>query len=92
MSDRAIAILRWFLLVSVVLNVLQATILFSFFERHIFQAWAGFNERWGRQVPALMRNERMHRFWPWFMAAVLFALWWYFGTPAGIAFLHNSRK
>ena len=92
MSDRAITIVRWFLLVSVVLNILQATILFSFFERRIFQAWAAFNERNGAKVPALMLDKRMHRVWPWFMAVVLLALWWYFGTPGGNAFLHNARR
>ena len=92
MSDSAINMLRWVLLVSVVLNILQATVLFTFFERRIFQPWLAFNDRRGARVPALMRDERIRRFWPWFMAAALLALWWYFGTPAGTSFLHNAAR
>lgn len=92
MSDNAIAILRWVLLISVVLNILQATVLFSFFERRIFQPWVALNERRGAKVPRAMRNERIRRSWPWFMAVVLLALWWYFGTPAGMSFLHSAVR
>jgi len=92
MSDSAINILRWVLLVSVVLNILQATVLYTFFERRIFQPWVAFNARRGAKVPASMRDERVRRFWPWFMAVALLALWWYFGTPTGMAFLHNAAR
>jgi hypothetical protein len=92
MSDSAINVLRWVLLASAVLNILQATVLFSFFERRIFQPWTAFNDRRGIKVPTSMRDERMRRFWPWFMAVALLSLWSYFGTPAGIAFLHNARR
>ena len=87
MSDKTIAVVRWILLASVLINIFQATLLFNFFERRVFQPWFSLNERKGGKVPAIMRDERMHRVWPFFMAFVLFVLWWYFGTAGGVAFL-----
>jgi hypothetical protein len=92
MTDRAIEILRWFLLASVVMNVLQATILFGFFQRRVFQPWYALSERKGGRVPTIMRDERMHRFWPLFMAVFCLVVWWYFGTPSGVEFLHKAMR
>ena len=90
MSDKAINIVRWFILVSVVINILQATILFEVFERWLFRPWLAMNERAGGRVPAIMRDERMHRFWALLMAIVSGGIWWYLGTPVGAAFLRKA--
>jgi hypothetical protein len=39
-----------------------------------------------------MRDQRMHRIWPLFMAVVFLILWWYFGTPNGVAFLRKAAR
>ena len=91
MSDKAIAVVRWVLLASVLINVLQATLLFHFFERRVFQPWYALTERMGGSVPPIMRNERMHRLWPLFIAIVFLGLWWYLGTPSGVALLRESN-
>jgi hypothetical protein len=90
LSDKAINILRWFILVSVVINILQATILFEVFERWFIRPWFDMNERAGGRVPAIIRDERVHRFWALFMAVLFSAIWWYLGTPAGAAILRKS--
>ncbi len=71
-------------------SVLQATLLFGAFQRLLFEPWQAMNERAGRRVPGIMRDPRMQRAWPLFMAAVLFAAWWYLGTPAGAALLRRA--
>jgi hypothetical protein len=78
--------------VSVVINVLQATVLFNFFQRRVFEPWYALSERKGGRVPAIMRDERMHRFWPLLVAIVFVALWWYFGTPSGVALLRKAVR
>ena len=90
MTDRAIQILRWVLLVSVLINLLQATLLRGFFHRRVFEPWIALNERHGRKIPATMRDERAQRFWPLFVAVVLLVLWWYLGTPSGVALLRKE--
>jgi len=90
MSDTAITILRWVIVASVVLNILQATLLFDLFQRRLFKPWVAMNERAGGRVPAIMRDERMHRLWPLLMAVLLIAAWWYLGTPAGVELLRKA--
>ena len=83
MPDRSLAIVRWVLLASTVINLLQATLLFDTFQRRIFEPWFAMSERRGGHVPAIMRDTRMHRAWPLLMAALFFGLWWFTGTPGG---------
>ena len=92
MSDRAVEIVRWVLLASVVLNLLQATVLFGAFQRRAFRPWAALNERAGARVPVPMRDARMQRAWPFLMAAALLAAWWYLGTPAGADTLRHAWR
>jgi hypothetical protein len=75
MSEHAIAGVRWFLLAVAVLGLLQATVLFGFYER--------LTNRLGDRVPAVMRDARVRRAWPLFKTILVLALWWFFGTPAG---------
>jgi hypothetical protein len=89
MSDKAIGIIRWVLLASALLNILQATLLFDFFERRVFQPWFSLSERVGGRVPEVMRDKRMHRIWPILMAVVFLGLWWYLGTADGVALLRR---
>ena len=74
MTVRAIEILRWVILVSVLINLLQATLLRRFFQRWVFEPWYAVNERRGATIPAALRDERMQRAWPLFVAVVLFVL------------------
>ena len=92
MSDRAILIVRYALLGSAILSLLQATLLFHAFQRRVFQPWFAMSERMGRPVPPIMRDERLHRAWPLLMTAVLTGMWWYTGTPAGIALLQRALR
>jgi len=83
MPDRYISVLRWFFLFGATTSLLQATVLFRFFQRRLFEPWVAFNERLGASVPALMRDPRMQRGWPILMAVIFGALWWFSGTQAG---------
>jgi hypothetical protein len=91
MSDNAIAGLRWVILVSVLLNVLQATVLFGAFERWVYGPWFALSERKGGRVPAIMRDKRIHRISAIVMAVVMLVAWWYLGTPAGEQLMRKSR-
>jgi len=92
MSEHVIAGLRWFLLAAAVLSLLQATVLFRFFERYMFAPWFRLNERLGAQIPLLMRDARVRRAWPLFMTVVLLTLWWFLGTPAGRDILLHANS
>ena len=92
MSDRAVEIVRWVLLASVGLNLLQATVLFGAYQRRVLRPWAALNERAGARVPAVMRDARVQRAWPLLMAAALLAAWWYLGTPAGAEALRRAWR
>lgn len=85
MSMNTLSILRWVLLASAVINLLQATVLFHQAQRWIMQPWFEVSARAGRRAPAVMRDKRMQRAWPLFMAALFFAAWWYLGTAGGAA-------
>ena len=87
MSEHALEIVRWVIFAVAILSLLQATILFRPFQRYLFDPWVAFNERAGGQIPAFYRDERFQRGWPLLMAALLIALWWFLGTPAGANFL-----
>jgi hypothetical protein len=90
MSDHAIAIVRWVMLASAAINLLQATVLFDVFQRRLVQPWLAVSERTGARVPAIMRDARIHRVWPWLMTAFFLGLWWYFGTSAGVDMLRHA--
>ena len=78
--------LRWFLLVGIVANLLQATILFEWFQRAIVGRWAAMAERMGRPLPALILNRRAQRAFLLLNAVVFLAIWWFLGTPKGAEF------
>ncbi|MGI8508210.1 MAG: hypothetical protein ACR2MQ_02670 [Gemmatimonadaceae bacterium] len=87
MSTNTLSVIRWVLLVSAGINLLQATVLFHHAQRWIVQPWLEASAHAGREVPASMRDKRVQRAWPLFMAALFFAGWWYLGTAAGAAAL-----
>ncbi|HEY5022356.1 MAG TPA: hypothetical protein VII30_07715 [Gemmatimonadaceae bacterium] len=90
MSDNAIAALRWVILGSVLVSVLQATVLFNAFERWVYRPWFAMSERAGGRVPAIMRDGRIHRISAIIMAVVMLVTWWYLGTPAGVQLMRKS--
>lgn len=92
LSDKTIELVRWVLLASVFINVLQATLLFDFFERRLFEPFFAYTERMGGAVPGIMRNKLMHRISPLVVAIVSLILWWYLGTPEGVALLRGSAQ
>ena len=92
MSDKAISIIRWVLLASAGLNVLQATVLFRILQRRIVRPWFEASARAGTPVPAVVRDERMQRAWPALMAAFCLAAWWYLGTAAGAALVRRAMQ
>ncbi|HEX3159752.1 MAG TPA: hypothetical protein VHQ45_14625 [Gemmatimonadaceae bacterium] len=92
MSHSTLVIIRWGLLAAAALSVLQATLLQAAFQRWIFQPWLMLNERAGARVPLIVRSARMHRTWPLFMAFLFLALWWYLGTPDGVAFFSRAAR
>ena len=78
--------LRWVLLVGIVANLLQATLLFEWFQRVIVNRWAAMAERMGRPLPPLMLNRRLQRAFMILNVVVFFAIWWFLGTPTGAKF------
>ena len=82
MSERSIVVVRWLLLAAAVTSLLQATLLFNFFQRRLINPWLALNERQGARVPALMRDPRMQRGWPLLTAILFGTLWWFLGTQA----------
>ncbi|MGI8765055.1 MAG: hypothetical protein ACR2KM_00895 [Gemmatimonadaceae bacterium] len=85
MPANILSVIRWVLLASAAINLLQGTVLFHQAQRWIIRPWFEANARAGRPVPASMRDERVQRAWPLFMAVLSFGIWWYLGTPGGIA-------
>jgi hypothetical protein len=90
MSHANITLIRWVLLALAALAFLHATILFDFFEKHFFERWVALSERRGAQIPSFMRGRSVHRAWAATSAILFAALWWFLGTPAGIAFLRQE--
>lgn len=91
MTPTVITALRWFLLFGAVSSFLQATVLFGVTQRWLVEPWRRHAERAGGQIPRLMLDARLQRGWPLFMSIVFGALWWWTGTPAGLAFLQQVR-
>lgn len=87
MSDSEIRIVRWVLLTIAIFSMLQATVFYDAFRRLILERWFAANERLGTTVPAQMRSSKLHRVWLLLTAVIFAALWWYFGTPRGEAWL-----
>ena len=87
MSDTAIAIVRWALLLSAVGALLQATVLYGWFRRRMLDPWLAANARAGAPISPRLRDDRMHRAWAVGMAIIFIALWWFLGTPTGLEFL-----
>lgn len=84
MPANILSVVRWVLLASAAINLLQGTVPFHHAQRWIIRPWFEANARAGRPVPTSMRDERVQRAWPLFMAVLSFGIW-YLGTPGGIA-------
>ncbi len=91
MPPTLIAAFRWFTLTGAVLSFLQATVLFGVSRRWLIDPWLRYAEHAGGKIPPLMRDARFQRGWPLFMSVFLGALWWWTGTPAGLAFLQQAK-
>jgi hypothetical protein len=81
---------RWFLLSGIAVNLLQATVLFEWFQRAVVGRFAAFAARRGQPLPAFFVDRRVQRVAPLFNAAFFFAFWWFLGTPAGVALFSSS--
>jgi hypothetical protein len=90
MTPQIIAAIRWFFLVGAILSLLQATLLFSVFQRWLFEPWIRLNERAGGKIPDFMRDVRFQRGWPLLMSVVFGTLWWFTGTAAGQVWLQRG--
>ena len=86
-TESFIAGFRWFLLAGIVVNLLQATVLFEWFQRAVLGRIAAFAEGKGQPLPAFMLDRRFQRVAPLFNAALFLAMWLFLGTPAGGAVL-----
>ena len=85
-TESLISVVRWVLLVGIVTNVLQATVLFEWFQRAIVGRWAAMAERMGRPLPPLLLNRRLQRAFLILNVIVFLVVWWFLGTPTGVAF------
>ena len=84
--------LRYILLAFGILGLLAATVLFDLLVRRPIRAWLRLNERLaGRANPVprpfaiMLNSEPLLRAWQGLCAVVLLVLWWYLGTPDGVA-------
>ena len=92
MAPEIITAIRWFFLVGAVLSFLQATVLFSFFQRRLLEPWFRLNERVGGRVPRVMQDRRFQRAWPLLMTVIFGMMWWLTGTVAGQAWLQGAGR
>jgi hypothetical protein len=92
MPPQIVTAIRWFFLVGAVLSFLQATVLFSFFQRWLIQPWLRLNERAGGRIPPLMQDRWFQRGWPLLTAVVFGVMWWLTGTAAGRAWLQRGGR
>jgi hypothetical protein len=93
MSDTVLTVVRAICFVSIVLNLLQATVFAGQFRRYLFDPWVAFGEkRGGRPLPPLLKDARVHRAWALLNAVLFAAAWWYLGTPEGRAWFENAWR
>jgi hypothetical protein len=92
MPLQIVTAIRWFFLVGAVLSFLQATVLFSFFQRRLIEPWFRLNERAGGRIPPVIQDRRFQRGWSLFMTVVLGVIWWFTGTVAGQAWLQRGGR
>lgn len=89
MSPGALPMVRWVLLAITAFQLLIGTVLYDRVQAPLIRRFEAFAERSGKPVPALLIGEWFLRAWAIFGGVVLLALWWYLGTPGGVAMWGN---
>jgi hypothetical protein len=84
MAD-ALAVVRWLLLINGVLGLLLSTVLFERVGRPLATGWWRLIVPPGERVPRFLLDPRVHQAWGAIGGTVSLLMWWYLGTPAGIA-------
>jgi hypothetical protein len=87
-----LSIVRVALLAFGILALLGATVLFGFLVRQPIRAWMRLSDRvtgapvrLPRALGVLLHNEPLLRAWQGLWGLVFLGLWWYLGTPGGVA-------
>jgi hypothetical protein len=93
MPDQLLSIVRWICLASIVIALLQATVLYGLFRRYLFEPWVAIGERrGGRPLPALLQDSRLQRAWCLVNAVLFGIVWWYLGTPSGQVWFRSAWR
>ena len=78
-----LAVLRWVLMASAILNALLATVLFRSVGAPLMSAWTRRFARPDSGAPGWLRDPRALRLWALVSSLATLALWWWLGTRAG---------
>jgi hypothetical protein len=89
MSPEPLSLVRWVLLAIAVLVLLSSTILYDRIMAPPIRRLAAAYEQRGNPLPAFVFAEWFVRAWNVLNGLVLLALWWYLGTPGGVAMWAN---
>ena len=92
------AFIRTFFLVLAVLALLTATVLDGFTMRYLMQpllrhidARSGGRVGYPRAFRFLLEHAWARRLYHGAIGALAFGVWWYLGTPAGVAMVQSAR-